>query len=359
MNASLKHGAAATLVSAVVLSVSAPADAHPSFVNGGLANIWTARNTPTKYQEVVQSSRRGYWEDAIRVAHGCNLDGSADDVNDDPVVANTWIWPIGTSGLAPMSTGCDATGANCSGAGTQPSVARIPDASKKAHDPLGQGQPTTLAQELVAPGDVNCTTVGHSTTCTSVPSTTPISDLGQRMQFSGNLGYFKFNVSRNYLGGSFYAHKPHKEWTKERLIEMGISSAGAPYHNGIQVRYGFDTSSAKILPIYFSATSCARRLVIRPAGADLCKLSPKVSAYNDDPHLGNFWFGGPTEKFKDGHGIHENFWMNYALVQRDTKVNPYGANCKDKVNGDYDLAVMPTISEIDAGLPFPGFATKP
>lgn len=76
--------------------------------------------------------------------------------------------------------------------------------------------------------------------------------------------------------------------------------------------------------------------------------------------------GGPTPKVnndlfyvdKVGHGIHENFWINYTLLVRDTAKNPYPTSCRDKDKGDYDLVVMPTMEEIDSGLPFPGFATS-
>lgn len=348
--------ASSALTLALALA-SHQAVAHPSMVNGGVPNIKWNDNTPTAYQTLKSSSLRGYWIDGIRIGHGCNLDGSEDGINDNPVVANTWIWPQGNSGNAPMSTGCDATNKNCTGAATQPSVQQIPDSSKKASDASGKGlgPATSLAAELVG-GDTQCTTdpTTHVQTCVSKPGTTPITTVGGRMQFLGNLGYFKQNVVKKYADG-FYA-KGNK-YNAEQLAAMGIGSAGAPYQNAIQVLWAETQETTKVAPFYFSANSCARKLIIRPAGADLCKLKKSVSAYNNDPHLGNFWFGGPTDKFKDGHGIHENFWINYTLITRDTKVNPYGASCKDQVNGDYDLAVMPTIEEIDKGLPFPGFAT--
>ena len=118
-------------------------------------------------------------------------------------------------------------------------------------------------------------------------------------------------------------------------------------------------ATSSIRKLAFSSTSCARKLVVRPAGADLCELHAERSAYNNNPHIGNFWFGGPTNQFKDGHGIHENFWLQYTLLVRDPAVNPYPATCKDQAKGDYDLVVMPSIAEIDNYLKFPGFANKP
>lgn len=365
MTSTLKHGAAAALASALLAAGSSPTFAHPSFVQGGIPNtqfVWY-NNTPTGYQAPTKASPRGYWEDAIRIGHGCNLDGSEDDVNDSPVVANSWIWPKGINGLAPMSTGCSAAGNLCTGAGTQPSIARIPDSAVKAHLPAGQGTATTLEAELVG-GNTSCTTdpVTHVQSCTSSPGTTPYTNVGYRMQFQGNMGYFKHNFIKYEKDKSgrtygFYAHG--NKYDAEQLKAMGIGSAGAPYQNAIQVLWAETQDTSKVAPFYFSAASCARKLVIRPAGADLCKLHASVKKYNEDPHLGNFWFGGPTPKFKDGHGIHENFWLRYTLMTRDTKLNPYGASCKDKVNGDYDLVVMTTIEEIDEGVPFPGFANKP
>lgn len=360
MNISLKLGASTTLATAILIGGTSSVLAHPGFVNGGLANISTKRNTPTAYQQLATSSLRGYWEDAIRIGHGCNLDGSADGVNDSPVVANSWIWPQGNSGgSAPMSTDCDATGANCTGAATQPAVARIPDSSTKAHLTSGRGTATTLANELVG-GNTSCTTdpATHVQTCVSTPSTTPFTNVGYRMQFAGNLGYFKTNTVKYDKQGRTYGFwAKGNKFNAEQLTAMGIGSAGAPYHNAIQVLWAETQETTKVAPFYFSSTSCARKLVIRPAGADLCKLSASAGKYAADAHMGNFWFGGPTDKFTDGHGIHENFWMNYTLLARDTTKNPYGNNCTDKVNGDYDLVVMPTREEIDAGLPFPGFAT--
>jgi hypothetical protein len=139
---------------------------------------------------------------------------------------------------------------------------------------------------------------------------------------------------------------------------MGIGSVGAPYHNAIQVQWAETQDTSKVAPLWFSENSCARKLVVRLAGADICELGASRKQLNDGHHA-NFWMGGPTKKFTNGHGIHENFWLGYTLMVRDTTRNPYPASCKDAANGDYDLVVMPTKAEIDAGLPFPGFATKP
>lgn len=370
MNFELKTFASTALLATLAGSATV-ANAHPGYVDGGGAaytGSWL-NNTPTGYQSATALTKRGVNVDAIRIGHGCNLDDSADGKNDDPVVANTWIFPQGLGqrmsgnriiddGMAPMSTGCSDAGNKCTGAGSQPSVARIPDSTKKAHLPAGQGTATTLAAELVK-ANVTCTTnAQHVQTCvpgTPAFTTDPISNLGGRFNFQGNLGYFKTNTLKTIGGGGFYAKGP--KFTAHQIADMGITSAGAPYHNALQVLWAQDRITSAITPFGFSATSCARKLVIRAAGADICRLSPS-RAVNNDGHSSNYWFGGPTKKFTDGHGVHENFWLGYTLIVRDTTTNPYPDSCTDKVKGDYDLVVMPTKHEIDAGLPFPGFANS-
>ena len=293
------------------------------------------------------------------MGHGCDIHETGSNV--DPVVAVSWLWPTGEGGpgnwaKAPMSTGCDANGKLCTGASSQPAVARIPDSGQKANlnnapNLPGMGTATTLAAELIE---------GANNTGTPSNPEAPITTLSGRLQFLGNLGYFKQNTARApkpHYGGGFWA-KGNK-FTAAEIAAMGIGSAGAPYHNAVQILYAVDKSTTSIRKMAFSSASCARKLVVRIAGVDLCELHPERSAYNTNPHIGNFWFGGPTNKFKDGHGIHENFWLNTTPLIRDTAVNPYPATCTDQVNGDYDLVVMPSIAEIDSFLPFAGFATLP
>jgi hypothetical protein len=346
--------------------------AHPGFVNGGGVGYTWKNNTPTEAGKVITPSARGYNIEGIRIGHGCdtgkmNTDNS---VIRDPVTANTWIWPQGLGqqvnptgkitddGLAPLSTGCDAlSGADCTGAGSQPSVARIKDASKKAHLPEGQGTATTLSDELVG-SQGTCTTdpVTHAQTCVTSPDATkPVTTLGGRMQFLGNVGYFKTGRDTKIGGGGFWGDG--NKFTAAQIAEMGIGSVGAPYHNAIQVRWAETPDTSKVYPLWFSENSCARKLVVRLAGADICHKDTSLQKINDG-HSANYWFGGPTKRFTEGHGVHENFWLGYTLLVRDVTKNPYPASCTDKVYGDYDLVVMPTKAEIDAGLPFPGFATK-
>ena len=348
------------------------AQAHPGYIDGGSARLGAYNVTPTGETITFATAGRGYAVDAIRISHGCTDEAGA---YTQPVTANSWVWPMGLGerrsgrrviddGMAPMTT-CDVKNDKneCIGAGKQPSVARIPNSGKNASDPLGQGTATTLVNELVEPQIIECKTVGHSTTCTWAPSTTPVTNLSGRMTYLGNIPYFAVNQPKTKGGGGFWSRGG--KWTYDEIVAAGVTSAGAPTGNAVQIRNsykpGFSTGPGDYIPIAFGANSCARKLVVRAAGADICHLSPSLAASNGE-HAANYWFGGPTKKFgtnPHAHGSHENFWMGYTLVIRDTVNNPYPESCVDKVNGDYDLVVMPTIKEIDDYLAFPGFATQP
>jgi len=353
--------------------------AHPSFMNSGMGGKVLAFGYDGSTGEAtvrMTLPSRPTNMDAIQINHGCV--GPDHTTITEAVVANSWVWPKGLGdGMAPMSTGCDAGGRSCTGAGEQPSVARIPDSGKKpnlngADNPAGMGTATSLADELVHAYIPACATVGHSTTCESEPGSNPVTSLDGLAQFQGNLGYFRKNVSRpnGYYGtGGMY--------DADQIAALGYSSVAAIHHTAVQITWadpdpelapGVTRSYQNgVVPYYFSGTSCARRLVVRLAGVDICEASLKGSvkkiAAGDSV---NFWMGGPTPKFNNdlfyvdnvSHGIHENFWINYTLMVRDTARNPYPASCADTVKGDYDLVVMPTMEEIDAGLPFPGFASS-
>jgi hypothetical protein len=136
MTFKLKTLTTSALLSALALT-GPTASAHPSFVNGGNPNgINWKNNTPTfsssckqdpitlrwNCEDMVMGTVRGYMEDSIRIAHGCDIQDTGSNV--DPVVANSWLWPTGKGGAgnwskAPMSTGCSATGNNCTGSATQ------------------------------------------------------------------------------------------------------------------------------------------------------------------------------------------------------------------------------------------------
>jgi len=358
------HALASSSILGLLALYSSQGLAHPDWYIGN-SSVSMTNALPTG--EVTRAPRdNGSRADSIRINHGC--DGEA-------IEGVSWVWPAGLGkrmfgkrvlddGMAPMSTGCLPTGGGCTGADKQPSVALIPDSSKKAHVPEGQGAATTLAEHLVEPTNISCSAVMHSYSCTWSPGETPITTLAGRLNYQGNLGYFKINKNRTD-GSGFWARG--NNYTAEELIEMGVTSAAAPYHNNVQIRTSYKPGSSTNfaagdnIGIAFNANSCARKLVVRMAGADICHVSPSRAAVND-VHATNWWFGGPTKKFgatPGAHGSHENFWLSYVLSVRDKTKNPFPATCKDPVNGDYDLVVMPTVKEIDDKLPFSGFATQP
>ena len=190
MKLKMKSFGTSALLAAMAL-VGQDAGAHPSFQYGSNNGITYLKNSPIGYQVATAPTARGYNEDNIKISHGCDLNVTGTNV--DPVVAVTWTWPRGdiANGIAPMSTGCDATGANCTGASFQPAVARIPDSGVKPNlnnvaNPAGMGTATTLAAELIE---------GTTTGAPGSPEV-PVTNVSGRMMFSGNLGYFNINKLR-------------------------------------------------------------------------------------------------------------------------------------------------------------------
>lgn len=341
----------APLALTLVAWAAADAYAHPGWVNGtsnlSLINRVPASATNPQTGVVTEASSptaaaaasRGFQVDGIRISHGCQSESGKYE-RGSAVDAVSWIWPTGEdpAGLAPMSVGCDASGANCTGAGTQPAVATIPNASQKANYngqpwPAGTATATTLAEHL----------------CVDASCAQRVTSLRDRFTPLGNLAYFKtFQAHRKAPG--FWARGRK---LKDAQITAFSSNYGVPYASAVQI-VSVSNLATPTVPNVFSPESCARKLVVRPAGADICRLDNRKVI--KDPHRQNLWFAGPTEKFQDGHGVHENFWMGYNLLVRDVSKNPYPAKCADRQYGDYDLVVMPTIQEIDDNLPFPGWA---
>ncbi len=121
--------------------------------------------------------------------------------------------------------------------------------------------------------------------------------------------------------------------------------------------------------VSFAPTSCAQKLVIRVAIADICKRN----AFPPGAHEGeaNVWINHPTAKFSHPNidGIAPlaqpdatspavptaaKFWPTITIT-RDTKSNPLPASCNG--NG-LDVFVTPTDAQIDRDLPIPGFWGK-
>ena len=348
INPWLKLTASATLA----LGLAQTAYAHPGWVvgtsnltltnrgPGAVTDPATGVTTPAKSATTATSPSRGYLEDGIRIGHGCSNDDGAYDAKTSPVNAVSWIFPTGENANdpAPMSTGCDTAGKNCTGSATQPSVAIIPNASQKPDYgkpwPAGIATAANLSDHL----------------CTTKDCTARVTSLANQFTGQGNQGYFKqFNAKKGTPG--FWAKG--RKLTPEEIVAFS-ANYGAPYANAVQISYVADRTKPTEL-MAFSPQSCARKLVVRPAGADICKIrNDKV--IQGHPHDQNLWFGGSTPKFVEGHGVNENFWMGYNLLVRNTTTNPYPDSCVDKVYGDYDLVVMTPISQIDNFLGFPGFA---
>jgi hypothetical protein len=343
------------LAPAIITLFSLEASAHPGWVVGNSNQAFTNRNPATSTSPATgvvttntatttSTPSRGYLTDGIRISHGCSdANGTYTDVKSAQVKAVSWVWPTGANGAdpAPMSTGCDITGANCTSSSTQPSVATIPNSGQKPNYngpwAAGMGTQASLADHL----------------CTDSTCAAKISNIGNWFTPQGNFTYFKlFDTHRNGSPG-FWAKNP-KFTAYQTAALSATANLGIPFASEVQVNYVNDVIKAPTTLPVFSPASCARKLVVRPAGADICKIENK--AVLNDAHAQNFWFGGPTEKFADGHGVHENFWMGYTLLVRDIIKNPYPSSCKDKVYGDYDLVVMPSVNEINEGLPFPGWA---
>lgn len=339
------------------------ASAHPGWVVGTSnlsltnrvpASVTTPADgkvTPSASATTVTSPSRGYLEDGIRISHGCS-DENGKYGKGSAVEAVSWIWPTGenSNDLAPMSTGCDAAGGNCTGTGTQPSVATIPNAGQKpnynnAAWEAGTATAANLADHVCVSGAI---TKSDGTTAPDYTCAQKVTTLADRFNPQGNPAYFKTFSPKKTPG--FFARGRK---LKDAQIKAFSANYGVPFANAVEIAYVSNKAAANI-PMVFSPTSCARKLVVRPAGADICKIDR--SRVIKHAHDQNLWFGGPTEKFVDGHGVHENFWMGYNLLVRDTKNNPYPSSCKDTTYGDYDLVVMPSIKEINENLPFRGWA---
>lgn len=110
------------------------------------------------------------------------------------------------------------------------------------------------------------------------------------------------------------------------------------------------TDALGLVPFRFSAvsfapSSCARRLLIKLAIADICSMSfpPKAGT-------AGLWLPSTTVRFRDPLLLGEPATL---IVNRDLVSNPLptGQNCK----GGFDVTVKPSAEDIDAHLPFKGW----
>ncbi len=111
---------------------------------------------------------------------------------------------------------------------------------------------------------------------------------------------------------------------------------------------------------FFKATSCAKRMVVKIAVADICKKT-----FPPKPGTANLWMPSTTGKFTDS-SIDGVGAAAALTINRDTTKNPLPAGCPiddgaplDKTTklpiAGYDLIVTPTPEDIDAHLPIKGY----
>lgn len=287
-----------TLALAATLAAgSAEVSAHPGWVTspvvGGTASPYT-------------SSYNG-----ITVGHGCS-NGQGGYLG---VVAASWISPSGStpSVTSPYSTGCDAAGKNCTGVGAQPSVQKFMNSAGTTNTTTGV---TTFPSSYVG-------------TMTSLDAEfVGISTLAGRLKLNQNKGVFTTQKLHKDSAGN-----PTGFWEKNGYVDpLSIAVTDVRMTAG---------------GLQFQPTSCATQLIIRLAGADICKIDKKLT----NEHHQNLWFGGPTAKLDTGHGVHENFWLTYTITRPSAETK----NCPD--SSKHTVVVMPTNQEIDT-LSFPGWATR-
>jgi len=213
-----------------------------------------------------------------------------------------------------------------------------------------QGLATTLADELMRcsnrlPADASGNCVSGLSTGTWEPATT----LRGMIKPLGADGYFTRFVSFSGIDG-FSAINPRKSSDPLKpFADVDYSQTSLPGKTGIGIHI------AQTGQLKFSDTSCARRLVIRPAGIDASySADGKLAKTIDGEHMNN-WMGGRTARYQAGADGQQNNWSaSITLLNRDTTKQPYPGTCTDKTNGDYDLVVMTTKYEIDTYLSIPG-----
>ena len=283
---------------AALCGLSQTASAHP----GWQVSPATGASTASPYTSQFN---------AITVGHGCS-NGNGGYLG---VKAASWIMPTGTTPneTAPFSTGCDAAGSNCTGVEGQASVAKF----LNSQGTTGSNGITTFPKGLKA-------TVATTLADEFVNAPT----LAGRFKLNQNKGVFntqkvKTDANGNPIG--FYEKSGYVDPKAIAVTDVRMTTGG----------------------IVFKPGSCATQLIVRMAGADICKIDNKLV----DDHNQNLWFGGPTNKMSMGHGVHENFWLAYTITRPAAET----ANCADAAK--YSIVVMPTNAEINS-LAFPGWANE-
>jgi hypothetical protein len=108
-----------------------------------------------------------------------------------------------------------------------------------------------------------------------------------------------------------------------------------------------DVNSLGIVPFTavgpnFASASCAKRLIVQLAVADVCKKGGEA----------NLWIPSVTPHFPDGtvDGVGE---PPQLVINRDMTKNPFqpSSNC----GKGYDVTVTPSKADVDAHLPIPNY----
>lgn len=293
----IKHFALTSIATAL-LSLGQTASAHPGWCTSPAKGEGTSSTYTSQFN-------------CITVGHGCS-NGSGGYLG---VKAASWIMPTGTNptATAPFSTGCDPSGSNCTGVTGQPSVSKFMNSAGTYSSSTGL---TTFAKSVVG-------------TATSLADEfTNVTTLAGRFKLNQNKGVFTHQKLKLDSNG-----KPIGFWEKNGYVDP----------NAIAVTDMRMTTGA----ITFKPGTCATQMIIRMAGADICKIDNKLK----DEHHQNLWFGGPTNIMTTGHGVHENFWLAYTVTRPASETS----NCTAEQK--YSIVAMPTDEEIN-NLAFPGWANK-
>lgn len=281
---------------AALCGLSQSTSAHPGYEVSPAVGSATSSSYTSQYN-------------GITVGHGCS-DGVGGYLG---VKAASWIMPTGTTPgeTSPYSTGCDAAGSNCTGVEGQASVAKFMNSQGTTSNGI-----TTFPKTLKA--TVNTTLADEFTGAAAVT-------LAGRLKLNQNKGVFstqrvKLDANGNPIG--FYERSGYVDPKAIAVTGIRMTTGGMVFKPG----------------------SCATQLIVRLAGADICKIEPKLT----NEHYQNLWFGGPTDKLNTGHGVHENFWLAYTITRPTSETS--GCADADK----YSIVVMPTNKEIN-NLSFPGW----
>lgn len=148
-----------------------------------------------------------------------------------------------------------------------------------------------------------------------------------------------------------------------RKVDSLGNTVGFEVYGGKLDPFSTGAYPVKIGGVKFSPTSCAAKVVIRVAIADVCKRNvfpPKAGS-------ANVWINHTTAKFihsdldgiapvdNTGAAVPANFWPAIT-IKRNLTSNPLPANCN--AGNTVDVFVTPSDAQIDMDLPIKGYWGK-